>query len=211
MRIIRVDEREADPQAIRAAVQAIRRGELVIFPTETVYGLAADAANEEAVRKVFAAKGRGEGHPLSVQIASARMLDQVAGFVSEAARALAEEFWPGPLTLILPRSARISDAVSGGLDTIGVRVPDHVIALALLREFGGPIVATSANISGQSAPTSAERAIRNLGEAAALALDSGECRLGVASTVVDVSACPPRIIRQGSISAEEIETVTSNE
>ena len=128
----------------------------------------------------------------------------MAGFVSDTARALAEKFWPGPLTLVLPKSERISDIVSGGLATIGVRVPHHVVALALLREFGGPIVATSANISGQSAPTSAEQAIRNLGEATALALDSGECSLGVASTVVDISVRPPRIIRRGSISAEEI-------
>lgn len=203
----RMDADRPDPGAIEAAADAIRRGELVVFPTETVYGLAADALNENAVRRVFEAKGRGERHPLPVQVAGSANLSQVAAEVPVGAAALAERFWPGPLTIVLPKGSEVSDAVSGGAATIGVRVPDHPVALALLRKLGLPIVATSANLTGQPPPTTADGAVRQLGESVSVVLDAGECRIGVASTVVDLSVSPPRILRAGAVSAEEIRDI----
>lgn len=207
MIVHKVDPHNPDPDAIREAADVVRRGELVVFPTETVYGLAADALSEAAVRRVFDAKGRAEEHPLPVQVAGVEQLGLVASDVPDAAKALAERFWPGPLTIVLPKNRSLPDIVTGGRDTVGVRVPDHAVALALLREVGGPIIATSANVSGRSAPRSAGCAIRGFGNMVAVILDAGESKIGVASTVVDVSVVPPRILRRGAISAEEIRAV----
>lgn len=204
---LRVDPNNPDMKAIRMAADAIRRGELVIFPTETVYGLAADATNEAAVKRVFSAKGRFEKQPLPVQVASLDDISKAAEFVPESARRLAELYWPGPLTLILTRSAGLPLAVTGGSETVGVRIPDNPVALALLKEVGTPIVATSANISGDPAATNANDAIKGVGEYVAVVLDGGECRLGVASTVVDVSTTPAKILRRGSIGADEVRKV----
>jgi L-threonylcarbamoyladenylate synthase len=207
MKVHKVDPHSPDRDAIREAADAIRRGELVVFPTETVYGLAADALNEAAVKRVFDAKGRAERHPLPVQVAGVEQLGQVASEVPDAAKVLAERFWPGPLTIVLPRNPSVPDIVTGGRDTIGVRVPEHLVALALLREIGGPIIATSANLSGRSAPRSAECAISEVGSKVSVVLDAGESEIGVASTVVDVSVVPPRILRRGAIDAEELRAV----
>jgi L-threonylcarbamoyladenylate synthase len=204
---LKVDPDNPDMAAIRAAADAIRRGELVIFPTETVYGLAADAMNESAVKKVFDAKGRLDHEALPVQVGSMAAVSQAAEFVPENARLLAERFWPGPLTLVLPKSAALSSIVTGGRNTVGVRVSDHPVALALAREVGSPIVATSANVSGAAAPRNAEQAIRGIGESASIVLNGGECRLGVSSTVVDVSVTPARILRRGTIGVDEIRKV----
>lgn len=193
-----------DPRAVRAAADALRRGELVIFPTETVYGLAADARNDSAVRAVFELKGREETSALPVQIAEVESLHSVACVIPNAALELARRFWPGPLTIVLPKAPDIGDLVTGGAATVGVRIPDHPTALALLREMGSPIVATSANISGRPAPTNACGAIRQLGSGVSVVIDAGECAIGAASTVVDLSASPPRILRRGSISARRI-------
>jgi L-threonylcarbamoyladenylate synthase len=194
-------------EGIAEAAEAVRRGELVIFPTETVYGLACDALNDLAVKSLIEAKGRRSGHPLPVQIVDAAGLDAVASQVPQAARLLAEKFWPGPLTLVVPKNERISDMVSGGLASVGIRVPDHPVALALLRELGSPIVATSANLTGNDAPADSETAISEVGLSVSVVLDSGPCRLGRASTVVDTTVVPPRILRLGSISRGEIAAV----
>lgn len=204
MMLFVVDSSNPDLGAIQSAVDAVRGGDLVIFPTETVYGVAADALDESAVRKLMQAKGRMAGHPLPVQISDAGHLTDVASAVSEAARTLAERFWPGPLTLVVAKNGRIPDLVTGGLRSVGVRVPDHPVALRLLREFGGPIVATSANLTGNPAPVDAQSAVSEIGEFAKVVLNSGPCRIGVASTVVDVTVRPARILRLGSLGIEEI-------
>jgi len=207
MKLFKMDAGSLDLQAIAAACDAIKRGELVVFPTETVYGLAADALAEESVQRVFSVKARETGHPLPVQIPSAEYLPQVAADVSEQAVRLAERYWPGPLTLVLRRCEFIPDLVTAGRDTVGVRVPDHPVALALLGRIGTPIVATSANISGQGPPTSAQQAVAALGDAVAVVLDAGQSGLAVPSTVVDVTTLPPRILRQGSIETEAIREI----
>lgn len=207
MIIFTIEPDAPDPAAIKQAAEAILRGELVIFPTETVYGLAASALDEEAVRRVFDAKGREEGRPLPVQVAGLDALAMVAAALPESGRILAEKYWPGPLTLVLPKKENVSELVSAGSDTVGVRVPDHPVALAMLREVGIPIVATSANLSGNPAPACAAEAVRELGDAVAVVLDAGESRIGLASTVIDVTVPVPRILRVGAITVQEIRDI----
>jgi len=189
---------------IGRAVALLRAGELVAFPTETVYGLGADARNERAVAKIFAVKGRPAGHPLIVHLARAGELSRWAGDVPEAARRLARAFWPGPLTLILPRAREIPDALTGGQGTVGLRVPDHPLALALLEAFGSGIAAPSANRHGRVSPTTAAHVREELGSAVALILDGGACRVGIESTIVDLSRTAPSILRPGAIGAAAI-------
>ena len=207
MMILEIDALEPDIKTIRIAADALRRGELVIFPTETVYGLAADATNDEAVKRVYNAKGRNGGEPLPVQISKVDDLLKVATFVPEPARKLAELFWPGPLTLVLQKNPSISDLVTSGRETIGVRISEHPVALALIKALGSPIVATSANVSGNEPPKNALAAINEVGNEVSVVLDAGESRLGVSSTIVDVSNLPPRILRRGTISEQEIRDV----
>jgi L-threonylcarbamoyladenylate synthase len=207
MIVLKVDPEKPDLQLVQQAADAIRAGELVIFPTETVYGLAADALNEAAVARVFEAKGRMETNPLPVQVSGVVMLSMVANCVPEVAIALAERFWPGPLTLVLEKSERISDLISAGTGKVGVRAPDHAVALALLRAVGCPIVASSANLSGEPPARNADDAIRQLGEFVSVILDAGESAIGVASTVVDVTVDPPVILRHGAISDIDIKQV----
>jgi len=189
------------------AVAALAAGRLVAFPTETVYGLGADASNESAVRRIFAAKGRPPGHPLIVHLPDAEALDDWAADVPELARRLAAAFWPGPLTLILKRSARVADAVTGGLPTVGLRVPDHPVARALLHAFGGALAAPSANRFGAVSPTTAEHVRADLGALVDVVLDGGPCRVGVESTIVDLSGTQPAILRPGGVAREAIERV----
>ena len=207
MMILKIDALEPDAKVIRAAADALRRGELVIFPTETVYGLAADATNDEAVKRVFDAKGRLDSEPLPVQVARVDDLLQVATFVPDNARRLADLYWPGPLTLVMQKNPGISDLVTGGRETVGVRIPAHPVALALIKALGSPIVATSANVSGNNPPMNAVDAINEVGNDVTVVLDAGESRLGVASTIVDVSTMPPRILRRGTIGEKEIRDV----
>lgn len=190
---------------IHEAAAVLRRGGLVAFPTETVYGLGADAANPDAVRHLYAVKGRPPGHPVIVHLAGADALDGWARAVPEAARLLADAFWPGPLTLILPRSDRVPDAVTGGRDTVGLRVPDQPVARALLREFGGGVAAPSANRFGRVSPTTAADVDADLGADVDLVLDGGPCRVGVESTIVDCTGPEPVIARLGGVSREEVE------
>ena len=189
------------------AVAALRRGEVIGLPTETVYGLAADAANVEAVRRIFALKGRPAYHPLIVHIADAASLPAWTTGASPLAARLAEAFWPGPLTLIVPRSARVSDAVTGGQDTVGLRCPDHPVALAVLREFGGGLAAPSANRFGRISPTSAAHVREEFPTGVDIVLDGGDCEIGIESTILDLSSGEPRILRPGRISAARIEAV----
>ena len=191
-------------EQIARAAALLRAGELVAFPTETVYGLGADAANPEAVAKIFAAKGRPADHPLIVHIAGADRLDAWAREVPEQARALAAAFWPGPLTLILKRSGLVPDAVTGGQDTVGLRVPNHPLALALLAEFGGGVAAPSANRFGRISPTTADHVRAELGDAVRLVVDGGPCAVGIESTIVDLSRGAPVVLRPGAISAADI-------
>jgi L-threonylcarbamoyladenylate synthase len=194
----------AGADSIREAAAVLRSGGLVAFPTETVYGLGADAENEAAVRAMFAAKGRPADHPVIVHLAVATMIDEFAVKVPPVARQLAAAFWPGPMTLVLRRSGRVSDRVTGGLGTVGLRVPAHPVASALLAEFGGAIAAPSANRFGRVSCTRAEHVAEELGERVDLILDGGSCPVGLESTIVDVSGEVPQILRPGAVTAEQI-------
>lgn len=186
------------------AADLLRAGELVAFPTETVYGLGADASNPAAVAKIFATKGRPADHPLIVHIPDATHLERWARDIPQEARVLAEKFWPGALTLILKRQPGVPDAVTGGQDTVGLRVPDHPVALALLQAFDGGIAAPSANRFGKISPTTARHVQDDLGDAVPLVLDGGPCQVGIESTIIDLTGKRAVILRPGMVSAIEI-------
>lgn len=192
---------------IDEALTLLRAGKLVAIPTETVYGLAADAANPEAVAKIFAAKGRPNDHPVIVHIAGAEQIDDWAIDVPDAARKLAEAFWPGPLTLILQRSANVPDAVTGGQDTVGLRAPAHPLTHELLLRFGGGLAAPSANKFGHVSPTTAEHVRQEFGPEVPLVIDGGPCTVGVESTIVSLTTDKPLLLRPGGIAREAIEAV----
>jgi len=197
----------ADDASIRAAAEVLRRGGLVGFPTETVYGLAADAENEAAVRAMFAAKSRPPDHPVIVHLAGASLLGEFAADVPPLAWRLAEAFWPGPLTLVLARGRRTNRLVTGGLDTVGLRVPAHPVAQRLLQEFGGAVAAPSANRFGRVSPTRAEHVAADLDGLVDFVLDGGECQVGLESTIVDLTSGRPAVLRPGGITAEQIAAV----
>jgi L-threonylcarbamoyladenylate synthase len=176
----------------------------VAFPTETVYGLGADASNPAAVARIYRVKGRPSGHPVIVHIGDVGELPHWASEIPEQASMLAARFWPGPLTLVLRRSLGVRDDLTGGQDTIGVRIPGHPVALKLLREFGGGIAAPSANRFGRISPTTAEHVRRDLGSEVDLILDGGACEIGIESTIVDVSRGRPVVLRPGRISEDDI-------
>ena len=192
---------------IDQAVEALRNGEVVAFPTETVYGLGADAQNPDAVRKVFELKGRPATHPLIVHIESARALERWALSVPPAAMALAERFWPGPLTLVLRRAPAVDLAITGGQDTVAVRVPGHPVAQQLLRAFGSGIAAPSANRYGRISPTRAEHVRDEFGGDLRLILDGGDCKIGLESTIVSCVDVVPRILRPGFITLSQLRAV----
>lgn len=194
-------------QNINQAVLILKRGGLVGLPTETVYGLAADAKNMDALHKIFQAKQRPMGHPLIVHIADIAQLSQWASTVSPMAMQLAEAFWPGPMTLILAKAAGVSDLITGGQETIGIRIPHHPVAQALLKAFGSGVAAPSANRFGHISPTTAAAVREELGDAVDIVLEGGQCDVGVESTIIDVSRGMPVILRPGMISAAEIEAV----
>jgi L-threonylcarbamoyladenylate synthase len=194
-------------EEIQGAVSALRRGELVGLPTETVYGLAADAANPGAVARIFALKGRPSNHPLIVHIADAEEMPRWCRAMPSQARVLAEAFWPGPLTLILPRAPGVPDAVTGGQDTVGLRCPAHPLALAVLQAFEGGLAAPSANRFGRISPTSAAHVREEFGARLPVVLDGGECAVGIESTIVDLSGAGPRILRPGQVTRAAIEAV----
>lgn len=197
----------ARADAVERAVAVLRAGGLVAFPTETVYGLGADASNGRAVARIFAAKGRPADHPVIVHLAEAGQLPQWARRVPEAARRLAAAFWPGPLTLILPRAAGVLDVVTGGQDSVGIRVPSHPVAQALLRGFGGGIAAPSANRFGRISPTRAEHVRAELGDAVDLVLEGEAPAVGIESAIVDLSGARPALLRPGMLGAAALEAV----
>ncbi|MFH1087783.1 MAG: L-threonylcarbamoyladenylate synthase, partial [Chloroflexota bacterium] len=189
-------------EAVKLAAEVIRRGGLVAFPTETVYGLGADATNEQAVARIFAAKGRPPDDPVIVHIASRDMLPVVAREIPETAYLLIDRFWPGPLTIVLAKTDRIPDIVTAGLPTVAVRMPENEIALALIRAAGIPIAAPSANSFGHPSPTCAAHVMDDLAGKIDLVFDGGSTRVGVESTVLDLTVAPPAILRPGGVSRE---------
>ena len=189
------------------ALEVLRNGGLVAIPTETVYGLAADARNPEAVRRIFTAKGRPADHPLIVHIADAGQLPQWAAEIPPHAALLAGTCWPGPLTLLLRRRPDVLDVVTGGLPSVGLRVPAHPVTTELLTRFGGGLAAPSANPFGKVSPTTAEHVVHDLGDLVDYVLDGGRCPVGVESTIVDCTTTPPQILRPGGIPAEQIEAL----
>lgn len=198
----------ADAAAIARAADLLRQGLLVAFPTETVYGLGADAGNGRAVAAVFEAKGRPRFNPLIVHLADLAAANRLA-MLDARARRLAETFWPGALTLVLPKraGAPISELVTAGLDTIALRVPSHPVARALLQAFGGAIAAPSANPSGALSPTEAEHVERGLGDKVALILDGGACTIGLESTIVGFEHATPTLLRAGAVPRADIERI----
>jgi len=194
-------------QDIANAVAVLKAGGLVAFPTETVYGLGADASNPDAVARIYAAKGRPSDHPVIVHLADPVQMPLWARDVPQAAHELAKAFWPGPLTLILKRGAAVLDAVTGGQDTVALRVPSHPVALALLRRFGGGVAAPSANRYGRVSATTAEHVRHEFGAAVECVLDGGPCGVGIESTIIDLSRAAPALLRPGHVTAAQLEAV----
>ncbi|MFO8192786.1 MAG: L-threonylcarbamoyladenylate synthase [Bacillota bacterium] len=194
-----------DQCSIARAAAIIKRGGLVAFPTETVYGLGADATNEEAVCKIFKAKGRPSDNPMIVHVASSEQLLMVATSITDQVAGLTEKFWPGPLSLILPRAQNIPGVVSAGLPTVAVRMPDHPVALSFIRSAATPIAAPSANLSGRPSPTSYIHVLEDLAGKIDAVIRAGACPIGVESTVLDLSGKQPVILRPGGISREKLE------
>jgi len=192
---------------VEKAVRVLREGGLVALPTETVYGLAADAQNPRAVARVFAAKGRPASHPLIVHLGGAGELGQWAEGIPQVAWKLAETFWPGPLTLLLRRKPEVPAAIVGGHATIALRVPSHPLTLAVLQAFNGGLVAPSANSFGRLSPTRAEHVRQDLKEKVDFILDGGPCSVGIESTILDLSATPPAIARPGGLPAQTLAKV----
>lgn len=205
--VVVVDPFDPDPAVIERAAALLRRGELVAIPTETVYGLAANALDPAAVRRIYDAKERPSFNPLIVHIAEVSELPLVAREIPGIAHELARRFWPGPLTIVLRRQPNISDLVTAGLDTVGVRIPASEVTRAVIRAAGVPLAAPSANLFTRVSPTLASHVERQLGDRLALILDAGPARVGIESTVVDLTTIPPRILRPGGIVRALIEAV----
>lgn len=206
-KIIRIDPDHIDEQAIGEAGEIIKRGGLVAFPTETVYGLGGDALNPEASKKIYASKGRPSDNPLIVHIADLEHLFPIAEEVPEKAKMLASKWWPGPLTMIFRKTELVPYETSGGLDTVAVRFPNHPVALALIRASGGYIAAPSANTSGRPSPTTARHVAEDLDGRIDMILDGGEVRIGLESTIVDFTEEVPVILRPGYINQEMLKEI----
>jgi L-threonylcarbamoyladenylate synthase len=195
------------PCSVADAVEALRRGDVVALPTETVYGLGADASNPSAVKKIFALKGRPADHPLIVHLYDAAQLPRWAEVIPHTAMQLGAAFWPGPLTLILKKTKSVPLEVTGGLETVGLRVPSHPLAREVLQKFSGGVAAPSANRFGRVSPTTAAHVREEFGAELPLILDGGACDVGVESTIVDLSSEAPAILRPGGITQQQIEEV----
>lgn len=206
-RVLKVDSNHPEKEIIEEATKIIKEGGLVAFPTETVYGLGADALNEDGVRRIFEIKRRPFDKPLGILIGRKEDLGQYAQEIPEVAETLIEKFWPGPLTLIFKASSLIPEIVKGRGNTIGIRMSDCKVALDLVRLSGVPLACPSANLSGRPSPVKAEEVARELGERIDLLLDGGETRIGIESTVLDLTSSPPTILREGALKREEIEKV----
>jgi len=196
-----------EPSIIQHAADLLRAGELVVFPTETVYGLGANALQPKAVERIFAAKGRPYSDPLIVHIADESALEMLTTSIPEQTRQLARAFWPGPLTLILPAGPRVPALITAGLPTVAIRIPRHPVALALIRALGSPIAAPSANRFMHVSPTTAQHAFADLNGRVPLILESGPCEVGVESTILDLCSTIPTILRPGGVSLEALRTI----
>ena len=203
-RIVRVDPLNPEADRLRQAVEVIHSGGIVAYPTESYYGLGVDAFNTEAVERLFIVKGRDPAMPISIIIKDVKQLEIIAREVSSEARVLIEKFWPGPLTILFWKSERLSGVLTGGTNKIGVRIPDHTVALQFLHLAGKPLTATSANRSGQPGAVSAVSADESLGDTIDLVLDGGDTPGGAVSTIVDTTCYPPRLIRKGRIPFAEV-------
>lgn len=206
-KILKIDKENIEPEKILEAANVLKNGGLVAFPTETVYGLGANAFDNNAVSKIFVAKGRPLYNPLTVHISNRKILADIVENISETASVLMDNFWPGPLTLVVKKSAKISKTVSAGLTTVGIRMPSHPIALALIEASGFPIVAPSANVSGFQSPTDASQVIEYLLGKVDMIIDGGKTFIGIESTVLDITVNPPLILRYGAVTKSQIETV----
>ncbi len=195
------------PDSLRQAVDVLRAGGVVAFPTETVYGLGADATNEKAVCRVFEAKKRPTFDPLIVHVASLEQAHSLWSGAPDSAGSIARHFWPGPLTIVLPKAPSVLDLVTAGLPTVAVRMPGHDVALALIKALGRPIAAPSANVFGHTSPTSAQHVAEDLGDAVDLILDGGPCRVGVESTVLKIENGRGTLLRPGAITAEQLREI----
>ena len=196
-----------DTQSAIVAAETIKEGNLVAIPTETVYGLGADGLNPEAVAKIFAAKGRPQDNPLILHIADAQQLDKLCHDIPESAYRLAEAFWPGPLTMVLPAKEIVPKCTTAGLPTVAVRCPDSKITREIIRLAGVPVAAPSANLSGKPSTTTAEHVYHDHTGKIPLIVDGGACRVGVESTIIDLTETPPRLLRPGGITPEQLTAV----
>lgn len=204
----KINKQQSNKSVYEKAAKLLQNGECVAFPTETVYGLGADATNQAAIKKIYMAKGRPSDNPLIVHIASREQMDIFVASYPQKAVQLMENFWPGPLTVILPlKKDTLASNVSAGLSTVGVRMPEHPVSLALIKEAGLPVAAPSANRSGKPSPTTASHVIEDLDGEIAGIIDGGETGVGVESTVIDCSAEIPVILRPGGITKEQIEQI----
>lgn len=204
--LLKIDSPQ-ETEKLRRAAEVLRRGGLCGIPTETVYGLAANALDDTAVRKIFAAKGRPQDNPLIVHIASIGELPALVREIPPAAKALADTFWPGPLTIVLPKADCIPDAVSCGLATVAIRMPSHPIANAIIRTAGVPLAAPSANTSGRPSPTTAQHVLHDMDGKINMIVDGGACSVGVESTVITVCTERPRLLRPGGVTLEQLRDV----
>jgi len=209
--VVKINPEKIDYGLLEKAAEKLRKGQLVVFPTETVYGLGANALMPEAVKKIFAAKGRPSDNPLIVHVSSLQMAEKYVAdpeiLNNREIRLLAENFWPGPLTIILPRSEIVPDEVTAGLDTVGIRMPENIVARELIRLAGVGVAAPSANLSGKPSPTLASHVVDDLYGKVDMIIDSGPCRVGIESTVLDMTTATPIILRPGDITAEQIENL----
>ena len=203
----RIFHPEHDTNAVAEAAAILRRGGLLGIPTETVYGLGADALNEDAVRRIFEAKGRPQDNPLIIHVPSADWLERYCQNVPAAAYRLAEKFWPGPLTMILKRKPAVPDRVTAGLDTVGMRCPDHMVTRAIIAAAGVPVAAPSGNTSGRPSPTCLADMREDMDGKIDAIFDGGPCRVGVESTIIDLTCQPPRLLRPGGLPLEALQEV----
>jgi L-threonylcarbamoyladenylate synthase len=195
-KVVKIDRLNPEKKLILSAVRALKRGGLIIFPTETVYGLGCDPDNTAALKKMFAAKKRSLAKPFQLLVSSIKEAKSCSGKIPASAAKMMKEKWPGPLTLVVKKNPSVSDILTAGLSTVGLRMPDHPVAIEIIKAFGRPIAATSANISGKKAPGTVKEAIKGLEEFVGVALDAGKAEFGSASKVVDVSLDKLRLLRK---------------
>ncbi len=208
--IIKIDIKNIDKYKIKKAAEILYKGGIVAFPTETVYGIGTNAFNEKAVRKIFKAKGRPSDRPLIVHIGSRGNIKDIVSDIPECYSILSEKFWPGPLTLVMKKTNKIPDIVTAGLDTVGVRMPSNPVAIALINYSGVPVAAPSANMSGKPSPTEGRHVVDDMYGRVDLIIDAGKVELGIDSTVLDITANPPVVLRKGGITCEMLSSVIGN-